>query len=274
MPGEPDGDASSTFRRGWRTSAAARSPSLAAARENARIIREVITRTCGMPELLPPRAARPWRCTACTSTTAASSTARPRNTSLFHGDAEGTMAHGEAWSSSASARHLERACQTGRVLDVKYSPAADAAAGRHAGGPAYSRPSWPAIPVMSRTSSGRRWRSRTCRWRISSFTTRCSPARCTACASAGRRPAQSPVGRATRSSRRYVPDRLAGGEGRRWADGEGLHGRRLTSTAFTARRRSRGSDVLQRGPQTPPAPTAAGAASGGGGASYQCAVAG
>ncbi len=39
---------------------------------------------------------------------------------LVHGIADATMAHGEAWEFFRLGTHLERACQTARILDVKY----------------------------------------------------------------------------------------------------------------------------------------------------------
>jgi uncharacterized alpha-E superfamily protein len=39
---------------------------------------------------------------------------------LLYGIAEGTMAHGEAWEFYRMGKYLERACQTARILDVKY----------------------------------------------------------------------------------------------------------------------------------------------------------
>ena len=38
----------------------------------------------------------------------------------FFGIAEGTMSHGEAWDFFRMGKYLERACQTARILDVKY----------------------------------------------------------------------------------------------------------------------------------------------------------
>ena len=39
---------------------------------------------------------------------------------LIHGIGEGTMSHGEAWEFFQLGKYLERACQTARILDVKY----------------------------------------------------------------------------------------------------------------------------------------------------------
>lgn len=39
---------------------------------------------------------------------------------LVHGIADGTMTHGEPWEFFQFGKYLERACQTARILDVKY----------------------------------------------------------------------------------------------------------------------------------------------------------
>src|SRR5262249_15115174 len=39
---------------------------------------------------------------------------------LIHGIADATMAHGEPWQFFLLGKYLERACQTARILDVKY----------------------------------------------------------------------------------------------------------------------------------------------------------
>ena len=39
---------------------------------------------------------------------------------LVLGIGEGTMSHGEAWEFFLLGKYLERACQTARILDVKY----------------------------------------------------------------------------------------------------------------------------------------------------------
>jgi uncharacterized alpha-E superfamily protein len=95
--------------------------SIAAARENARNIREVIS-------------AESWERLNHYYLWMQSSQAR----SLFHDDRsafysqikrinqlmsginEGTMSHGEAWDFFQLGKYLERACQTARILDVKY----------------------------------------------------------------------------------------------------------------------------------------------------------
>lgn len=95
--------------------------SLAAARENARIIREVIS-------------AEMWERLNYYHLWIQGPVARElyqknrsefygqvrRINPLVHGIAEGTMAHGEAWEFFQFGMYLERACQTARILDVKY----------------------------------------------------------------------------------------------------------------------------------------------------------
>jgi uncharacterized alpha-E superfamily protein len=95
--------------------------SLAAARENARIIREVIS-------------ADMWERINYYHLWMQGSVARKlyesnrsefysqikRINQLIHGISEGTMSHGEAWEFFRLGKYLERACQTARILDVKY----------------------------------------------------------------------------------------------------------------------------------------------------------
>ena len=53
---------------------------------------------------------------------------------LIMGISEGTMSHGEAWDFFQLGKYLERACQTARILDVKYHILlADRRAHRYAG---------------------------------------------------------------------------------------------------------------------------------------------
>jgi uncharacterized alpha-E superfamily protein len=95
--------------------------SLSTARENARIIREVIS--AEMWERLNfyhlwlqgPVAHNLYE----RSRSDFSAQIR-RITQLINGIAEGTMSHGEAWEFFQLGKYLERACQTARILDVKY----------------------------------------------------------------------------------------------------------------------------------------------------------
>jgi uncharacterized alpha-E superfamily protein len=95
--------------------------SVAYARENARIIREVIS-----PEM--------WERINYSYLWIHGADAREqyeadrngfynqvrRINQAFFGIAEGTMAHDEAWDFFRMGKYLERACQTARILDVKY----------------------------------------------------------------------------------------------------------------------------------------------------------
>lgn len=95
--------------------------SLSNSRENARIIREVIS-------------AEMWERTNFYHLWLHSPTARAlyatnrnefyaqirRINQLIHGIADGTMSHGEPWEFFRLGMYLERACQTARILDVKY----------------------------------------------------------------------------------------------------------------------------------------------------------
>jgi uncharacterized alpha-E superfamily protein len=95
--------------------------SLAAARENARIIREVIS--AEMWERLnyyhlwiqSPAARASYE----SNRTDFYAQIRRIN-QLIYGIAAGTMSHGEAWEFSRLGRNLERASQTARIMDVKY----------------------------------------------------------------------------------------------------------------------------------------------------------
>src|SRR5437588_413014 len=95
--------------------------SLAAARENARIIREVIS--ADMWERInyyhlwmnSPSARDLYN----RSRTEFYSRIKRIN-QLIHGITEGTMSHGEAWDFYLVGKYVERASQTARILDVKY----------------------------------------------------------------------------------------------------------------------------------------------------------
>jgi uncharacterized alpha-E superfamily protein len=95
--------------------------SLTYARENARIIREIIS-----PEmwerinysylwLIGPDAREHYE----TDRNGFYNQVRRINQG-FYGIAEGTMSHDEAWDFFRLGKYLERACQTARILDVKY----------------------------------------------------------------------------------------------------------------------------------------------------------
>jgi uncharacterized alpha-E superfamily protein len=95
--------------------------SLAAARENARIIREVIS--ADMWERL--NYYHLWLQGAAACQLYARNRSEfyaqiKRINQLIHGIGLATMSHGEAWEFINLGKYLERACQTARILDVKY----------------------------------------------------------------------------------------------------------------------------------------------------------
>ncbi len=121
MEGEPDGETVQNFLT-WETSnLSSIVSSIAAARENARIIREVISadmweqinfhhlwiQSAAARELYT-RSRTDFYCQI------------KRINQLIHGITEGTMSHGESWDFYLLGKYLERACQTARILDVKY----------------------------------------------------------------------------------------------------------------------------------------------------------
>lgn len=121
MPGEVDGETVQNYLT-WETSnLSSIASSLASARENARIIREVIS-------------ADMWEQINYYHLWMQSPSSRDlyqrsrtdfygrikRINQLIHGITEGTMSHGEPWEFYLLGKYLERACQTARILDVKY----------------------------------------------------------------------------------------------------------------------------------------------------------
>jgi uncharacterized alpha-E superfamily protein len=121
MPGEADEESVQDYLT-WETSnLASIACSIAAARENARNIREVIS-------------AEAWERINFYYLWMQSAQARTlynidrsafysrikRINQLIMGISEGTMSHGEAWEFFQLGKYLERSCQTARILDVKY----------------------------------------------------------------------------------------------------------------------------------------------------------
>lgn len=121
FPGEPDGESVQNYLTWEPTNLSSIASCVAAARENARIIREVIS-------------ADMWERINYYHLWIQSPAARDlydrsrtefynqikRINQLVHGITEGTMLHGEAWEFYLLAKYLERASQTARILDVKY----------------------------------------------------------------------------------------------------------------------------------------------------------
>jgi uncharacterized alpha-E superfamily protein len=121
MPGEADEESVQDYLT-WETSnLASIACSIAAARENARNIREVIsTETWERINYyyLWMNGAQA-RALYDTDRSAFYSQIKRINP-LITGISEGTMSHGEAWDFFQLGKYLERACQTARILDVKY----------------------------------------------------------------------------------------------------------------------------------------------------------
>ncbi len=121
MPGAPDGEAVQNYLTWELENPSSIASSLAAARENARIIREVISADMwerinyyhlwmqsAIARDLYHRGRTEFYCQI------------KRINQVIFGITEGTMSHGEAWDFYLLGKHLERACQTARILDVKY----------------------------------------------------------------------------------------------------------------------------------------------------------
>lgn len=95
--------------------------SLGAARENARIIREVISAEMWERINFYHLWVQGPDARAAFDTNRSEFYAQVRRINqLVHGICDATMAHGEAWEFFRLGAHLERACQTARILDVKY----------------------------------------------------------------------------------------------------------------------------------------------------------
>jgi uncharacterized alpha-E superfamily protein len=121
MPGEPESEAVQNYMTWETANLSSIAASIGAARENARVIREVIS-------------AEMWERMNYYHLWLHGPTARAlydgnrsefyaqirRINQLIHGIADATMAHGEAWEFFRLGKYLERACQTARILDVKY----------------------------------------------------------------------------------------------------------------------------------------------------------
>lgn len=121
MPGEADAESVQTYMT-WETkNVSSIAASLSAARENARIIREVISQEMwerlnyyhnwlqgpGTRHLFDKNRSEFYN-------------QIKRINQLFHGITDSTMSHGEAWLFLQLGKFLERASQTARILDVKY----------------------------------------------------------------------------------------------------------------------------------------------------------
>jgi uncharacterized alpha-E superfamily protein len=121
MPGEPDGETVQNYLTWERDNPSSIASSLAAARENARIIREVIS--ADMWERI--NYYHLWMQSPATRDLYNRNRTDfycqiKRINQLIYGITEGTMSHGEAWDFYLLGKYVERASQTARILDVKY----------------------------------------------------------------------------------------------------------------------------------------------------------
>ncbi len=121
MPEDADGEAVQDYMTWEPKNLSSIASTLAAARENARNIREVISAESW--ERLnyyylwihSPQARALYH-----SDRSAFYSEIKHINHLITGISEGTMSHGEAWDFFMLGKYLERACQTARILDVKY----------------------------------------------------------------------------------------------------------------------------------------------------------
>ena len=121
MPGPADAESVQNYMTWEMDNPSSIASSLAAARENARIIREVIS--AEMWERL--NFYHLWMQSPAAHNLYGSSRSEfysqiKRINQLVQGISDGTMSHGEAWEFCQLGMYLERACQTARILDVKY----------------------------------------------------------------------------------------------------------------------------------------------------------
>jgi uncharacterized alpha-E superfamily protein len=121
MPCAPDAESIQQYMTWEIENPCSIASSLAACRENARVIREVIS--ADMWERLNHYYL--WmRGDSCRNLYDRSRSEFyndvRRINQTFHGITDGTMSHGEAWEFIQLGRNLERASQTTRILDVKY----------------------------------------------------------------------------------------------------------------------------------------------------------
>ena len=171
MPGEPDAETVQHYLTWEIRQPGSIVSSLAAARENARIIREVISaemweRINYYHLWLQGPAARELY----DSNRSEFYNQIKRINQLIHGIGDGTMSHGEAWEFFRLGKYLERACQTARILDVKYHILLPTP--QHVGTPVDSRPlgGHPHQLLRLRAvpqAAGRAAPTPACRWRIS-----------------------------------------------------------------------------------------------------------
>lgn len=121
MADEPDGEAVQQYMTWEAKNGSSIASSMWWARENARVIREVISadmweRVNFYHLWMNGGEARRWY-----DDNRSEFYAQVRRVNqMLHGIADATMLHGEAWEFFRLGKYLERACQTARILDVKY----------------------------------------------------------------------------------------------------------------------------------------------------------
>jgi uncharacterized alpha-E superfamily protein len=121
MPGEPDAESVQNYLTWEASNLSSIVSSVSAARENARIIREVIS--AEMWErinfyylwLMSPAGKKLYD-----QNRSEFYNQIKRINQLFDGITDGTMSHSEPWEFIQLGKYLERACQTARILDAKY----------------------------------------------------------------------------------------------------------------------------------------------------------
>lgn len=121
IEGDPDAETVQHYLTWEAENPSSVASSLAAARENARIIREVIS--ADMWERI--NYYHLWMSRSASRELYDGARSEfynqiKRINQLITGIGEGTMSHGEAWEFFRLGKYLERACQTARILDVKY----------------------------------------------------------------------------------------------------------------------------------------------------------
>ena len=120
MPGEADAETVQRHMTWELYNPSSIAASLAAARENARVIREVISADMWERMNFYHLWCEPGAHGLYEHNRSEFYNQIKRINQLFHGISDATMSHGEAWEFFQLGKYLERACQTARILDVKY----------------------------------------------------------------------------------------------------------------------------------------------------------
>src|SRR6266446_1674178 len=121
MPGEANAETVQYYMTWEEKNHSSIATSLGAARENARIIREVISADMwARMNYYHLWFQGPSARSLYDQSRSDFYSQIKRINQLIHGISDGTMSHGEAWEFFQLGKFLERACQTARILDVKY----------------------------------------------------------------------------------------------------------------------------------------------------------